>query len=110
MQINADLNQNDHMDHSLSNSWNYEPRLVEPHKTDGSWWRGLTECGPLENGMETTSAFLPWEPHEQYEEAKKYDTERWTPQVGRYPICLLEKSREVAPEEMKSLRQSGNSA
>ena len=22
-----------------------------PPKTDGSWWRGLTECGPLENGM-----------------------------------------------------------
>ena len=20
-------------------------------KTDGSWWRGLTECGPLEKGM-----------------------------------------------------------
>ena len=22
-----------------------------PPKSDGSWWRGLTECGPLENGM-----------------------------------------------------------
>ena len=22
-----------------------------PPKTDGSWWRGLTECGPLEKGM-----------------------------------------------------------
>ena len=21
-----------------------------PPKTDGSWWRGLTECGPLEKG------------------------------------------------------------
>ena len=26
-----------------------------------------------------TSVFLPWEPHELYERAKKYDTERWTP-------------------------------
>ena len=26
-----------------------------------------------------TSVFLPWEPHEQYEKAKRYDTERWTP-------------------------------
>ena len=36
---------------------------------------------------QTTSLFLPWEPHEQYEKAKRYDTERWTPQVGRCPIC-----------------------
>ena len=33
-----------------------------------------------------TSVFLPWEPHEQYKKAKRYDTERWTPQVGRCPI------------------------
>ena len=25
--------------------------------------------------------------HEQYEKAKRYDTERWTPQVGGCPIC-----------------------
>ena len=24
---------------------------VRPPKKDGSWWRGLTECGPLEKGM-----------------------------------------------------------
>ena len=28
----------------------------------------------------TAYVFLPWEPHEQYEKAKRYDTERWTPQ------------------------------
>ena len=28
---------------------------------------------------QTTSVFMPWEPHEQYEKAKEYDTERWTP-------------------------------
>ena len=33
------------------------------------------------------SIFLPWEPHEQYEKAKRYDTEKWTSQVGRCPIC-----------------------
>ena len=40
------------------------------------------------------SVFLAWEPHEQYEKAKRYDTERWTPQVSRCPICywrLVEK-------------------
>jgi len=30
---------------------------------------------------------LPWVPHEQYEKAKRYDTKRWTTQVGRCPIC-----------------------
>ena len=36
--------------------------------------------------ISTTSVFLPWEPHEQYEKAKRYGIERWTPQVGRCPI------------------------
>ena len=28
-----------------------KPCCVGPPKTDGSWWRGMTECGPLEKGM-----------------------------------------------------------
>ena len=51
--------------------WNYEPCCVWPPKTDGSWWRVLTKCGLLEKGWQTTSVFLPWEPHEQYEKAKR---------------------------------------
>ena len=31
---------------------------------------------------QTTSVFLPWEPHEQYEKAKRCDTKRWTGLVG----------------------------
>ena len=27
-------------------------------KTDGSWWRGLTECGPLEKGMASHLSIL----------------------------------------------------
>ena len=42
---------------------------------------------------QTTSAFLTWEPHEQYEKTKRYDTERWTPQVSRCPICYWEERR-----------------
>ena len=34
---------------------------------------------------QTTSVFLYWEPHEEYEKAKRYDIERWTPQVNRCP-------------------------
>ena len=46
--------------------------------------------------------------HEQYEKAKQYDTERWTPQVGRYPIMRLEISGEITPERMKGWSQSKN--
>ena len=38
--------------------------LFQYHKTDRSWWRGLTECGPLENGMANHFSILalrtPW--------------------------------------------------
>ena len=36
---------------------------------------------------QTTSISLLQEPRKQYENAKRYDTERWTPQVRRCPIC-----------------------
>ena len=36
---------------------------------------------------QATSAFLPCEPHEQHEKAKRYDTERLTPQVRKCPKC-----------------------
>ena len=42
-------NQTDHLDHSLSNS--YEPWYVGPHKMDGWCWRVLTKCGLLEKEM-----------------------------------------------------------
>ena len=74
-------------DHSLVKLNETKPCGVGPPKMDGIWWRGLTECGPLEKGIQTTSVFLPCEPREQYEKAKRWDTERWTPQVSRCPIC-----------------------
>ena len=43
---------------------NYEPCLVGPPKTDGSWWRDLIECGPLEKGTSNHFSILalrtPW--------------------------------------------------
>ena len=42
---------------------------------DGSWWRGLTTCGPLEKGMANHFSSLALKTHEQYEEAKRQDTE-----------------------------------
>ena len=43
---------------------------LAPPKTDGSWWRGLTECGPLEKGMANHFSILALRTHEQYEKAK----------------------------------------
>ena len=36
---------------ALSNSVKLWPCRVGPPRTDGSWWRVLTKCGPLEKGM-----------------------------------------------------------
>ena len=40
---------------------------VGPPKMDGSWWRVLTKCGPLEKGMANHFSILALKPHEQYE-------------------------------------------
>ena len=43
--------------------WN-QAMPMRPPKTGGSWWRGLTECGPLEKGMANHFSILtlrtPW--------------------------------------------------
>ena len=36
----------------------------------GSWWRGLTECDPLEKGMANHFSILALRLDEQYEKAK----------------------------------------
>ena len=85
-----------HLDFNYSNwshgpqpcltQWNNEPHHVGPPKMDGSWWRVLTNVVHWRE-CQITSVFLSWKPHEQYEKAKIYDTDRWTPQIGRCPIC-----------------------
>ena len=86
------------MDHSLVIAkglciiqWSYEPCCEGPQMTDGSWWRILTKCGPLEEWKANYASILAVRTHEhehvQYEKAKRYDTGRWTSQVGKCPIC-----------------------
>ena len=48
----------------------------------GEFWQNMVHW---RREWQTTSVFLPWEPHEQCEKAIRYDSERWTPQVGRRP-------------------------
>ena len=45
---------------------------------------------------------------EQDEKAKIYETERWTTQVSRCPVCYLENSGEITPERMKRQSQIEN--
>ena len=44
--------------------------LCRATKTDGSWWRVLTKCGPLEKGMANHFSILALRPHEQNEKQK----------------------------------------
>ena len=82
----------------LSNSMNYEPRHVGPPKTDGSWWRVLTKCGPLEKGMANHFSILalrtPW----TVQKGKKIG--HWT-RNSPVSSMLLEKNREITSERTK---------
>ena len=67
--------------------WNHKPCHVGPPKMDRSLWSVLTKRGPLEKIMENHFSIIALKLHEQYEKLKRYDTERWAPQVGRCPKC-----------------------
>ena len=75
--------------------WNSEENEPLPSQQDH---RSLAVDLPAQEftEMEKTRWFLDswfspqWDkqaPQEQYEKAKRYDSERWTPPVGRCPIC-----------------------
>ena len=57
---------------------------------------------------QTTPIFFPWESHELYKKAKRYDAKTWVLQVGRCPVCYWEEQRTIynIPERMKQLGQS----
>ena len=86
--------------------WNYDPCRVGPPKKDGSWWRVLTKCGPLEKGMANHFSILALRSPEHYEKARRWDTEGWTPQVGRWPIYYWRSVEEKTTERMKRCSQS----
>ena len=71
----------------------------------GELWQNMVHW---RRKWQTAPVFLSWEPHIEYEMAKRYNTRRWCPQVARCPICYW--GREIAPEKMKRLDQSGNDA
>ena len=60
--------------------WDHPRRMGH----DGEFWENVVQW---RREWQTSSVFLPWEPHEQCEKARRYDSERWTPQLSRCPIC-----------------------
>ena len=50
----------------------------------GEFWKKVVHW---RRKWQPTPVFLPQESHEQYEEAKIYDTGRWALLVGKCPIC-----------------------
>ena len=67
--------------------WRYEPCCTGPPKMDRSWWKVLTECGPLEKGIENHFSGLasrtPW----TVWKGKKIGHQKWAPQVSRCAKC-----------------------
>ena len=61
--------------------WSYEPCPIGPPKMDRSQGRGQTKRDPLEEGMQNTQ-YACRETLMNCKKTKKYDTERWVPQVG----------------------------
>ena len=55
--------------------WNYEPCCGHPRQMGygEEFWQNVVHW---RREWQTTSAFLPWESHKQYEKAKIYDSER----------------------------------
>ena len=87
--------------------WAMPCRDTQDRGHGGEFWQNMVHCG---REWQTTSVFLPWESHEQHEKAKRYDTERWTPQVGRCPIVTREEwgnsstmNEEEEPKEKQCL-------
>ena len=69
---------------------------ITVESSDKTWSTG-------EGGWQTTSVFLPWESHEQYEKAERYDTERWTPRSvgGQYATGDQWRNNSRKNEEME---------
>ena len=86
--------------------WNYEPCRIEPPQMDGSWWRVLTKCGPVEKGVANHFSTLALRTAWTVWKGKKIG--QWKMNFpGRQVLnMLLEKSGEITPERMKGWSQS----
>ena len=73
--------------------WNYEPRHVGPPKTDRSWWRVLTEHGPLEKVMANHFSILAMRTPWTVWKGKKIGQWKMNSLFGRCPVWYREEWR-----------------
>ena len=76
----------------------------------GEFWQNVIHW---RRKWQTTSVYLPWEPHELYKRTKKLLYLKMSPPDLKMPNMLLGKNRGellIATESMKRLGQSGNDA
>ena len=81
--------------------WNYEPCHVGPPKTDGSWWRVLTKCGPLEKGMANRFSIPAFRSPRSVWKGKKIGHWKMNSPGQQVPSMLLEISGEITPKEWR---------
>ena len=60
----------------------------------GEFWQNVVR----RREWQTTPVFLPWEPHEHYEMAKRYETERWASQVSSVQYATGEAKTKLQKE------------
>ena len=73
LKSNKSINKISHGSQLWVTQWNHEPCHAGPLRTDGLWWRVLTDrlwFAGEGNGKLLQQSLCPWEPHEQYEKAK----------------------------------------
>ena len=78
------------------------PRLMS---CGGEFWQNLVY---RRSKWQTTLVFLPWEPHEEYENAKRHDTETWIPQVDRCSICYWRRKENKLQKERRGWAKMKN--
>ena len=74
----------------------------------GEFWQNMVHW---RSEWKTASVFLPWEPHDEYEKAKRWDAETWTPHIGRCLICCWKnnsrKKEEMEPTSVQPRQDPG---
>ena len=99
-----------HIHKNVQYPQNYEPCLVQLPKIgghNGEFWQNVVHW---KREWQTTSVFLPWEPHEQCEKGKKIEHWNMNSRGTLVTNMLLEKSIEITPERMKRWSQSESNA
>ena len=89
--------------------WNNEPCHVGPPKMDGSWWKFLTNHGPLGKGMANHFSILAWNPMKSMKRQKNMTLKDELPRLLGAQYATGEewrnnsiKNKETEPKQKKT--------